>query len=111
MAGNQKRSKRGTGSYASYKNGLSFGKNKVAKLKRHLKAHPEDATAAKALSEHSSSVKASPRWGKKESSKLSSSQRLLDQLESNAQSALNQLHKAVSGSWVFNGVLVTPEKE
>ena len=112
MAGNQKRSRRGTGSYASYKNGLSFGKNKVAKLKRHLKAHPEDSVAAKALADHSKNINPSARWGKKEGSSLSSSKRLIDQLTSKANAAMNQLFYCKdSEALVFKGVLTYPPKK
>lgn len=112
MAGNQKRSRRGTGSYASYKNGLSFGKNKIAKLKRHLKAHPEDVVAAEALNNHSKNINPSARWGKKEGSTLSSSKRLIEQLTSKANAALNQLSYCKDGdALVFKGVLTYPPKK
>ena len=35
--------------YAAYKNQGRYAKNKTAKLERHLKAHPEDVQAQKAL--------------------------------------------------------------
>lgn len=100
----------GKGLYKVYRDQLTFGKNKIKKLKRHLKAHPEDATAQKALSMHSSGIHASPRWGHKDGSNLSSSERLLDQLNSNARAAMNQLEKAPADAWVFHGQLVTEIK-
>ncbi|MBG24080.1 MAG: hypothetical protein CMF22_11595 [Idiomarinaceae bacterium] len=35
--------------YATYKNSGRYAKNRIAKLERHLKKHPEDGAAAKAL--------------------------------------------------------------
>lgn len=44
-----KKSRKGKGTYAVYKSDGRACKNKVLKLQRHIKAHPEDATASVAL--------------------------------------------------------------
>lgn len=109
----KKTSHAGKGLHKVYRDQLKFGKNKIRKLQRHLKNHPEDATAQKALAMHSSGIHASPRWGHKDGSSLSSGQRLSDQLTRNAKAAMNQLfyaHKKFPDAWVFNGQLVTDFK-
>lgn len=110
----KKTSHAGKGLYKVYRDQLIFGKNKIKKLKRHLKKFPDDAVAQKALKEHSSGIHASPRWGHKDGSNLSAGRRLSEQLESNAKAAMNQLRYAQKAhadtAWVFNGQLVTDFK-
>lgn len=91
MAGCTKKSSKGKGSFAVYKSNNSFGKNKVKKLQSHLLKHPDDATAATALSLHSRNVASSPRWDHKNENKFSSSQRLHDQTTQKVKAGLRQL--------------------
>ena len=49
MAKTNKRSMNGKGSYAAYRSRGKAFTNKVAKLERHIKNHPEDEGAVKAL--------------------------------------------------------------
>lgn len=51
-----KKSHKGKKQYAYYANELRFAKNKVRKLARHLKKHPNDAVATAATASASSSA-------------------------------------------------------
>lgn len=100
----KKTSHAGKGLYKVYRDQLIFGKNKIKKLKRHLKKFPDDAVAQKALKEHSSGIHASPRWGHKDGSNLSAGRRLSEQLESNAKAAWKKDNTVILSKESFDKV-------
>lgn len=54
IAGSKKKSKNGKGVYLTYRNDNRAQKNRIARLERHLRTHPNDETALAALNASSS---------------------------------------------------------